>query len=226
MERYASEVGSGPPDSRVSLRPLLQHLAGPPFSQLQPHAGRTPATGGVGRLPTVVRGPQGPAPPAESRGLVQLRPVAPIECAGAAVQESREERRYLTGRARSGPLCQREERRTRVHDRERGGISSARTIRDASRCTERKSPVRASKSPRRPGCGRPRPRPAPPNAAEQRNGPRLGSFSRATCAAIPSAEFEVPDRRQAGLYSVRFVEVAGADHRLLEPGGYRAAVPR
>ena len=73
---------------------------------------------------------------------------------------------------------------------------------------------------------RPRPRPAPPNTAEQRNGPRLGSFSRATCAAIPSAEFEVPDRRQAGLYSVRFVEVAGADHRLLEPGGYRAAVPR
>ena len=37
-------------------------------------------------------------------------------------------------------------------------------------------------------------------------------------------EFEVPDRRQAGLYTVRIVEVAGEDHRPLEPDGYRAGI--
>ena len=37
-------------------------------------------------------------------------------------------------------------------------------------------------------------------------------------------EFHVPDRRLAGLYSVRVVEVAGEDHRLLEPDDYRAAI--
>ena len=37
-------------------------------------------------------------------------------------------------------------------------------------------------------------------------------------------EFQVADKRQAGLYTVRVVEVAGADHRLLEPDNYRAAV--
>ena len=40
----------------------------------------------------------------------------------------------------------------------------------------------------------------------------------------PVLEFEVPDRRQAGLDSVRVVEIAGADHRLLDTGGYRAAI--
>ena len=47
-------------------------------------------------------------------------------------------------------------------------------------------------------------------AGDMRNGPVL--------------EFRVPDRRLAGLYSVRVVEVAGEDHRLLEPGHYRATV--
>ncbi len=37
-------------------------------------------------------------------------------------------------------------------------------------------------------------------------------------------EFHVPDRKLAGLYSVRVVEVAGEDHGLLEPDGYRAAI--
>ena len=37
-------------------------------------------------------------------------------------------------------------------------------------------------------------------------------------------EFEVPDRRQAGLYSVRVVEVAGDDHRLLDADRYRAGI--
>ena len=40
----------------------------------------------------------------------------------------------------------------------------------------------------------------------------------------PVLEFEVPDRRQAGLYSVRVVEVAGEDHRLLDANGYRAGI--
>ena len=40
----------------------------------------------------------------------------------------------------------------------------------------------------------------------------------------PVLEFRVPDRREAGLYTVRVVEVAGADHRLLDPGGYRAGI--
>ncbi len=37
-------------------------------------------------------------------------------------------------------------------------------------------------------------------------------------------EFEVPDKRQAGLYSVRVVEVAGDDHRLLDADRYRAGI--
>ena len=47
-------------------------------------------------------------------------------------------------------------------------------------------------------------------AGDMRNGPVL--------------EFRVPDRRLAGVYSVRVIEVAGEDHRLLEPGQYRATV--
>ena len=47
-----------------------------------------------------------------------------------------------------------------------------------------------------------------------------------TLAGGPVIEFRVPDRNLAGLYSVRVVEVAGADHRLLEPDEYRAAVAR
>ena len=47
-------------------------------------------------------------------------------------------------------------------------------------------------------------------AGEMRNGPVL--------------EFQVPDRRLAGLYSVRVVEVAGEDHRLLAPDGYKAGI--
>ena len=60
-------------------------------------------------------------------------------------------------------------------------------------------------------------------AAEETNGPRrfvLAGDMRNGAVL----EFEVPDRRQAGLYSVRIVEVAGADHRLLEPDGYRTAI--
>ena len=37
-------------------------------------------------------------------------------------------------------------------------------------------------------------------------------------------EFEVPDKRQAGLYGVRVVEVAGDDHRLLDADRYRAGI--
>jgi len=40
----------------------------------------------------------------------------------------------------------------------------------------------------------------------------------------PALEFRVPDRRLAGLYSVRIVEVAGADHQLLDTDDYRAAI--
>ena len=40
----------------------------------------------------------------------------------------------------------------------------------------------------------------------------------------PALEFGVPDLREAGLYTVRVVEVAGADHRLLEPDEYWATV--
>ena len=60
-------------------------------------------------------------------------------------------------------------------------------------------------------------------AAGQGNGPRrfviAGEMRNGTVL-----EFQVPDRRQAGLYSVRVVEVAGEDHRLLEPDGYRAGI--
>ena len=40
----------------------------------------------------------------------------------------------------------------------------------------------------------------------------------------PVLQFEVPDRRQAGLYTVRVVEVAGEDHRLLDAEDYRAGI--
>ena len=40
----------------------------------------------------------------------------------------------------------------------------------------------------------------------------------------PALEFRVPDLREAGLYIVRVVEVAGADHRLLEPDEYWATI--
>ncbi|MDE0357253.1 MAG: cadherin-like beta sandwich domain-containing protein [Gammaproteobacteria bacterium] len=40
----------------------------------------------------------------------------------------------------------------------------------------------------------------------------------------PVLEFQVPDRNLAASYSVRVVEVAGEDHRLLEPDDYRAAI--
>ncbi|WP_419860879.1 Calx-beta domain-containing protein [Candidatus Palauibacter sp.] len=58
---------------------------------------------------------------------------------------------------------------------------------------------------------------------EGTNGPRrfvLGGEMRNG----PVLEFEVPDRRQAGLYTVRVVEVAGADHRLLDADRYRAGI--
>ena len=42
----------------------------------------------------------------------------------------------------------------------------------------------------------------------------------------PVLEFQVPDRREAHLYRVRVVEVAGEDHRLLDPERHRAAVTR
>ena len=60
-------------------------------------------------------------------------------------------------------------------------------------------------------------------AAGQGNGPRrfviAGDMRNGTVL-----EFQVPDRRQAGLYTVRVVEVAGEDHRLLAPDGYRAGI--
>ena len=40
----------------------------------------------------------------------------------------------------------------------------------------------------------------------------------------PVIEFRVPDMRQAGLYTVRVVEVAGEDHRLLDAEDYRAGI--
>ena len=59
--------------------------------------------------------------------------------------------------------------------------------------------------------------------SEQGDGPRrfvlAGEMRNGTVL-----EFQVPDRRLAGLYSVRVVEVAGEDHRLLEPDGYRAGI--
>ncbi len=60
-------------------------------------------------------------------------------------------------------------------------------------------------------------------AAEPGNGPRRFVLAGAMRNGAV-LEFEVPDRRQAGLYSVRVVEVAGEDHRLLEPDGYRAGI--
>ena len=40
----------------------------------------------------------------------------------------------------------------------------------------------------------------------------------------PVIEFQVPDMRQAGLYTVRVVEVVGEDHRLLDAEDYRAGI--
>ena len=60
-------------------------------------------------------------------------------------------------------------------------------------------------------------------AAEPGNGPRRFVLA-GTLGNGAVLEFQVPDRRQAGLYSVRVVEVAGEDHRLLEPDGYRAGI--
>jgi hypothetical protein len=60
-------------------------------------------------------------------------------------------------------------------------------------------------------------------AAEETGGPRRFVIA-GDLAGGPVLEFEVPDRRQAGLYTVRVVEVAGADHRLLEPDRYRAGI--
>ncbi|MCY4646163.1 MAG: hypothetical protein OXE73_04745 [Gammaproteobacteria bacterium] len=60
-------------------------------------------------------------------------------------------------------------------------------------------------------------------AAGEGNGPRrfvLAGDMR-TGAVL---EFQVPDRRLASLYHVRVIEVAGEDHRLLEPDDYRAAI--
>ena len=45
-----------------------------------------------------------------------------------------------------------------------------------------------------------------------------------TLGTGPVMELRVADRRQAGLYSVRVVEVAGQDYRLLEADGYRAVI--
>ena len=49
----------------------------------------------------------------------------------------------------------------------------------------------------------------------------------AVCFGIPRflveavLEFQVPDRKLAGLHSVRVVEVAGEHHRLLDANNYR-----
>ena len=59
--------------------------------------------------------------------------------------------------------------------------------------------------------------------AEPGNGPRRFVLAGAMRGGAV-LEFEVPDRRQAGLYTVRVVEVAGEDHRLLDTGGYRAGI--
>ena len=42
----------------------------------------------------------------------------------------------------------------------------------------------------------------------------------------PVIEFRVPDASRAGLYTVRVLEVAGNDHRLLDAEDYRAAITR
>ena len=60
-------------------------------------------------------------------------------------------------------------------------------------------------------------------AAEPGDGPRRFVLA-GDMRNGPVIEFQVPDRRQAGLYTVRVVEVAGADHRLLDADGYGAAV--
>ncbi len=60
-------------------------------------------------------------------------------------------------------------------------------------------------------------------AAGQANGPRRFVIA-GDMPNGPVLEFEVPDRRQAGLYTVRVVEVAGEDHRLLDTDRYRAGI--
>ena len=45
-----------------------------------------------------------------------------------------------------------------------------------------------------------------------------------TLGNSPVLEFQVPDMRQAGLYTVRVLEVAGEDHRLLDAEDYRAGI--
>ena len=60
-------------------------------------------------------------------------------------------------------------------------------------------------------------------AGERGNGPwRFVVAGR--LANGPVVEFDVPDRSQVHLYTVRVLEVAGDDHRLLDADGYRAAV--
>jgi hypothetical protein len=60
-------------------------------------------------------------------------------------------------------------------------------------------------------------------AAEPGEGPRRFVIA-GDMRGGPVLEFEVPDRRRAGLYAVRVVEVAGEDHRLLNAGRYRAGI--
>ena len=60
-------------------------------------------------------------------------------------------------------------------------------------------------------------------AAEEGNGPRRFVLAGGMRTG-PVLEFQVPDRNLTALYSVRVVEVAGEDHRLLEPDDYRAAI--
>ena len=40
----------------------------------------------------------------------------------------------------------------------------------------------------------------------------------------PALEFRVPDLREARLYTIRVVEVAGVDYRLLDADRYRAGI--
>lgn len=60
-------------------------------------------------------------------------------------------------------------------------------------------------------------------AAEEGDGPRRFVVA-GDMRDGPVLEFRLPDMRQAGLYSVCVLEVAGEDHRLLDPGDYRAGI--
>ena len=60
-------------------------------------------------------------------------------------------------------------------------------------------------------------------AAERGGGPRRFVIA-GDLRDGPALEVWVPDRRDARMYEARVVEVAGEDHRLLDPDGYRMGI--